>query len=357
MEKILKWLDTLKGKKKKWAGCFTWQHVTLGIHSTQRAEAAHSSINIFCSKSSKVVQLVNDLDIMADKQSMKSYMDGAKAMHERVCKSNNISQFASCYEGQISAYAYAQLSSQAAQLIHYECEEMCEFGENMTISELEYHGDEMTYIVKRIEDMTKSKIMEVSDTAIQEIDYGYFTSTMSGAPHITSMRSCSCQYHQVWRLPCRHMMRVAFELKHKGPLPRTLIKVWFLPESADAISNESQGNVCTNQQPFISKTKATRAETLKMAIVPLIELASEREKSTADLLGDITKRIEKLSLKPKEQGTKFIGNPATAKSQHQKRIEPIQKGPTCKSTKKYKRYKKMSADNANKTKKRSRENY
>ena len=82
------------------------------------------------------MQLVNDLDIMANKQTMKSYMEGTKAMHARVCKADNISSFASCYEGQLSAYSYVQLSSQAAQLIHYECEAMSyDSREELTLSD------------------------------------------------------------------------------------------------------------------------------------------------------------------------------------------------------------------------------
>jgi hypothetical protein len=44
------WLDTMKCKTPEWAACYTWQHWSYGVHSTQRAESVHGVINTFCSK-------------------------------------------------------------------------------------------------------------------------------------------------------------------------------------------------------------------------------------------------------------------------------------------------------------------
>lgn len=41
----LAFLHKLHCLRQQWAACWTWAVVTLGIHSTQRAEAIHSAIN------------------------------------------------------------------------------------------------------------------------------------------------------------------------------------------------------------------------------------------------------------------------------------------------------------------------
>jgi hypothetical protein len=60
------WLDGLRDLAPKWAACYTWQHQSYGIHLTQCAEAANSAIASFCSKSSKILTITDDLEQLAD---------------------------------------------------------------------------------------------------------------------------------------------------------------------------------------------------------------------------------------------------------------------------------------------------
>jgi hypothetical protein len=62
------WLEGLKDLAPKWAACYTWQHQSYGIHSTQCAEAANSAIASFCSKNAKILTITNDLEQLADTQ-------------------------------------------------------------------------------------------------------------------------------------------------------------------------------------------------------------------------------------------------------------------------------------------------
>ena len=51
---------------KQWAACMTYQYMTFGVHSTQRAEAIHSAMQSrFADKSSTFLQLVKDIERMA----------------------------------------------------------------------------------------------------------------------------------------------------------------------------------------------------------------------------------------------------------------------------------------------------
>jgi hypothetical protein len=58
----LGWLDTLKERKNKWAARYTWHILTLGVNSTQRAEAVHSGIKSKIPPNLLIVTLAQKLD-------------------------------------------------------------------------------------------------------------------------------------------------------------------------------------------------------------------------------------------------------------------------------------------------------
>ena len=68
------WLQSLKLRKKQWAACYTSKHFTAGIASTARAEAMHSAISQFSNKCRSILDIVLDLEQMAEGQQFKSKM-------------------------------------------------------------------------------------------------------------------------------------------------------------------------------------------------------------------------------------------------------------------------------------------
>ena len=52
-----KWLQTLYQRRKQWAARWTWRHLTLGAHSTQRAESVHAAIKHFLSRHTLITDL------------------------------------------------------------------------------------------------------------------------------------------------------------------------------------------------------------------------------------------------------------------------------------------------------------
>ena len=53
-----KWLQTLYNRKSQWAARWTWGHLTMGAHSTQRSEAVNSSIKHFLNTHTLLTELV-----------------------------------------------------------------------------------------------------------------------------------------------------------------------------------------------------------------------------------------------------------------------------------------------------------
>ena len=57
-----KWLETLYNKKSQWAARWTWGHLTMGAHSTQRSEAVNSSIKHFLNSHTLLTELVTKIE-------------------------------------------------------------------------------------------------------------------------------------------------------------------------------------------------------------------------------------------------------------------------------------------------------
>ena len=64
------WLESLRSRKHAWAGCYTWQHCTYGIHSTQRAESMHRVIADFCRKTHTIGEIARHLETLAENKQL-----------------------------------------------------------------------------------------------------------------------------------------------------------------------------------------------------------------------------------------------------------------------------------------------
>ena len=49
-------------REKQWASRWTWQHLTLSAHSTQRSESIHSTIKQFLNALTLLTHLANKID-------------------------------------------------------------------------------------------------------------------------------------------------------------------------------------------------------------------------------------------------------------------------------------------------------
>ena len=118
------WLDGLKDLAPKWAACYTWQHQSYGIHSTQRAEAANSAIASFCSKNSKILTITNDLEQLADTQGLESEVDKIRKMIFRDVTDKDLSPLAMFLTTGLHPWAKRLVVGQDDQKVHYQCKEV-----------------------------------------------------------------------------------------------------------------------------------------------------------------------------------------------------------------------------------------
>ena len=61
-DKDITWLGTMKGKLGKLAACFTRSTATYGVQSTQRTEALHAAIAVWCTRSMLLVDFLDFLE-------------------------------------------------------------------------------------------------------------------------------------------------------------------------------------------------------------------------------------------------------------------------------------------------------
>jgi hypothetical protein len=200
VEKQRKWLDELKAKKEKWAACYTWQHRTFGIHSTQRAEAIHAAIAVFCSKTSTILEIVHDLEQMADEQCMKSEMDSLDHMFGAVTGATPVlPAFAEKVSKRLVGFAGHLTNVQATQLVKYSCD---------FIDGPDVPAADRRALVRHFSDST-GRILDDNEFS-RAMDHGI--STADGpTTHVTTLTSCSCQYPKCWGLICRHIFRLIMD--------------------------------------------------------------------------------------------------------------------------------------------------
>jgi hypothetical protein len=79
----LEWLKQLGARAPKWAALWTYAHLTLDIHSTQRAEAIHSALCHIILASDKLAKV---LEKLAD---FETHRTARRAPTKRLCASRS----------------------------------------------------------------------------------------------------------------------------------------------------------------------------------------------------------------------------------------------------------------------------
>lgn len=224
LEKELTWLSSLCARKEQWAACYTWKHQTYGIHSTQRAEAIHSAIHVFCCNTSTILDITKKLEQLAAEHTLRNKMENVNVMLRGAIGAKPmvlpaLEQTASM----LHAFPRIMLNAQASLLIQYECVPAL-YNNDVDVPE-----DEKYYLVVHsnasgnftspdgeicTENKKKSTLSDYDDFST-EVDHGMQpqANVIKSEGHKTSLKRCSCQYPRLWGLPCRHMLRVMFHLQ------------------------------------------------------------------------------------------------------------------------------------------------
>jgi hypothetical protein len=80
----LEWLRVLGTRAPRWAARWTWEHLTLDVHSTQRAEAIHSALCNIISASDKLATLLEKLCEFEKDRHVRKFIKNHRRMHVQV---------------------------------------------------------------------------------------------------------------------------------------------------------------------------------------------------------------------------------------------------------------------------------
>jgi hypothetical protein len=204
LKNIKVWLQKMKLNAPKWAACYTWRHRTYGVHSTQRAEAIHSVIALFCSKHSSIIDLVMDIERMAEIQQNRAETDALRLQfNHTIGPGAKIMPVANALADLLEEYPAHILRCQASQISLYTHEET---------TDIDSQGNKI-YIVS-----INSTLYDDSDrtlaTSQRAMDYGLLE---PGAPkYRTSINECSCQFEKCFGIPCRHRFYIMLVTGYSG---------------------------------------------------------------------------------------------------------------------------------------------
>jgi MULE transposase domain len=202
LEKCMSWLESLRLKRKRWAARWTWNHFTMGVHSTQRAEAVHSAISGFLSASMLLVDLLEKLDnygcYVAEKGKSKMYRESGKH------STTDLAPILSSICDRVSPFALQIVGNELIQSQHY-----------LIRSRVQSSTEEkfISWDITRIQDKSNDCIAGMTvDQRMDELtgfsDVEPIPIVLSHSQHETTLKECSCQFPTCWGVPCRYMLRL-----------------------------------------------------------------------------------------------------------------------------------------------------
>jgi hypothetical protein len=201
---VRKWLNGKLDIKMQWAACYTWQHRTYGVHSTQRAEAIHSAINQFCNKFHRIMVIVQDLENLSSQHHMVSEYNRLNAEFKKRDRLESNLPLVAALCKMLTPYAARILLAQSFLLLSYEVHPIEGCSEQQSLENLAFS---LRYVEAQLSgcplDETELKEFE------RQADYGM---TIERSQHVTTLKKCSCQFPMVWGIPCRHILRLALHL-------------------------------------------------------------------------------------------------------------------------------------------------
>lgn len=308
--KKLLWLSRMGVKSRQWAACYTWHSKTYGIHSTARAESIHSVIKAFCSKFSSILQLVLDLERMAEHQLQKSETEALRRQFSIVTGARPPSLFppAAALADRLTDFAASCVWSQAAQiplyrlleneLLPHEKKIALGFGPAEAVWCVEIRDD--VFVAELFGDGEREKRRALDHGLLEPMTHKHWASSMS----------CTCQYQQCMGLPCRHQLYIMMHQNFVGSIPCDPFWLRDMPPPQHRRSIGKILNDYSNDDNSCSlSTKESRQKMLLATFGRIADVACESAGATEALLKVLS-----------EHGV-FLG--IDGKSRINQRMEPL----------------------------------
>ena len=256
-----KWLAKMAEEKKRWAYRWTWQWLTMGIHSTQRIESLHAHVMGYLRASTLLVELVPKLELYgATVASRAETRDHRHIRLEQSAAKANAHPFIDALSQRIHPHALLMVKSQFHQASYYRVDSMEEKG---------------VFRVTRFADPAAGPASPDVEADGDDADVGLDSHSFSAPPRTTTLMSCSCQFPTCYGLPCRHILRVCDV--HQVAVPAQLCSQrWHFqkPERVRELVEELRRRQPARAAPAALLSRDDRFALLMQACRPLAELAA-----------------------------------------------------------------------------------
>ena len=207
-------LQKLYRSRRKWAACYTWRIITMGVHSTQRAEAIHAAIKGGCSMANwEMCRLVPSMVDYNETSRHRKEIDGVRKRIKQIGMGANcppwISKVASKTDPKITPYANELLLSQTAQALQYNF-----VSTGYTVNRMDaYTATRVTAVSNLESDLESANLnAEGEQTCFDcDEDFGLVDRT---SIRLTTVNMCSCQLLLCLMIPCRHIIGLRIHLQN-----------------------------------------------------------------------------------------------------------------------------------------------
>ena len=198
MASARKWLEKMAAIKERWAYRWTWQWLTLGIHSTQRIESLHSHIMGYLRANTLLTDLVPQLELFGETvASRASTRDFRHIRLEQSAGKVQAHPFIDSLSAAIHPYALMLVKSQLQQSNYYRVDPTATEG---------------VFLLTRMSGVAGSAAAAGVEADGDDADVGLDSNSFTTPSRTTTFTHCSCQYTTCYGIPCRHIFRL-YEVK------------------------------------------------------------------------------------------------------------------------------------------------
>ena len=193
MEAARKWLAKMADIREQWAYRWTWAFLTMGINSTQRIEAVHSSIEGSIRANTLLTALLTALEELN--------ANVASSAATRTFRHLRLNQTAAKCHAHPFIDAAAEFLSPAALMLFKAQLQQASF---YTVAEMAEGSG--TFTVTRAWAPAAAAEHDAAEAAA-DADVGLASARFTAA-RTTSAEACSCQFPTHYGLPCRHQLQI-----------------------------------------------------------------------------------------------------------------------------------------------------
>ena len=258
----------MSDRKEQWAARWTWEHLTLGVHSTQRAEAVHSAIKHFLTSHTLLVDLATKIEnyrnTVADRSEGIATRQALKQASFRTGRHPTLEHL----NNRISPFALSLMQSQISLCLQYtvskDSKEISEPINDNTIYTVRHnsHLESQNDLTNETGESNRDEsIMKINFDDIHKSDLGLNQTT--NTTRRTTITSCTCLYHSCYGLPCRHMLRVYLNEQLNYVPEGVVASIWYLKtneEKEDQLSRllttkTTLVHPTTNESPVLTQNE------------------------------------------------------------------------------------------------------